>query len=332
MLFEGDHISLIDKKFIDLIKGEIKKGIISFDHNYYHTENLILSTSIDFVLITDQYSALHFKEIGVPSCVCLVEDDLEIFKDYKKDKIYDVLYFGKQKTDRNEICNYLVENGIKIKIISKYDNAYSNHYELAKTINESKLVLGFTKTEATKRKNNPLSYFNFTYSWKGRPFMCGLCNTLLISEYFPAYEMIFKNNELPIFVTKQECLSLIRKYLSDPNLLEDHAKKMSEACKRYVNENSIENIFKFIETLTNKNIKQSIKIPLWYSFLFAKKNLILRLRNNFLITYFKQLHENLFYFEPKFYILYLVFLPLGYLIGILYLVKNIISFLTTKNK
>ena len=193
VLFEGDHVSIIDTIFINQIDETVKKGLVSFDDNYYHFENLILSTSMDFTLVFDEYVKFQFNEIGVESHVCLIEDDNSIFKNYNLEKKYDVLFFGRNKTDRKEIYNYLIENNIKVKTISKNEKAYYDSFELAKIINQSKIIICPTKTETTKRRNNPLYNFHYTYQNKGRVFMVGLSNSLALSEPFPAQDFIFKN-------------------------------------------------------------------------------------------------------------------------------------------
>jgi hypothetical protein len=286
ILFEGDHVSIIDKDFVDSIDVSVKKGLISFDDNYYHAENIILSSSMDFALVTDEYLKIQLQEIGLDSHICLVEDDKNIFKDYGEKKKYDVLFFGKNKTDRKHICSYLESNGIKVKIIKEDDKAYTDHYNLAKVINQSKIVLCPTKTESTKRKNNVLFNYKFTFQHKGRPYMSGLCNSLAISEPFPAYEMIFKLNELPIFYNLDHCLKLIKKYLSNSNLLKKDTEKFHSAVNNYVQKNSIENIEKFICNISKRKTINKIRIPFWYQFLFFKKNLLLRYKNNHIMAFF----------------------------------------------
>ena len=80
VLFEGDHVSIIDTKFVNQIDNTVKKGLLSFDDTYYHFENLILSTSMDFALVGGEYEKFQLNEIGIESHVCLIEDDNSILK------------------------------------------------------------------------------------------------------------------------------------------------------------------------------------------------------------------------------------------------------------
>jgi hypothetical protein len=322
VLFEGDHVSIIDKIFINQIDETVKKGLISFDDNYYHFENLILSTSMDFALVFDEYVKFQFNEIGVESHICLIEDDNSIFKNYNLEKKYDVLFFGRNKTDRKEIFNFLIENNIKVKTISKNEKAYYDNFELAKTINQSKIIICPTKTETTKRTNNPLYNFHYTFQNKGRVFMVGLSNSLALSEPFPAQDFIFKNKELPIFKSKEECLKIINKYLSNNIILKDDTKKFTSAVKLYVEQNSISQLKLFIDKIDKNKNKVKIKIPDWYHFLFFKKNLMLRYRYGFpkslLFTYFDILINSKF----KFLIFFVLLFPIVLLLFIMSFFKK----------
>lgn len=322
VLFEGDHVSIIDTNFVNQIDKNVKKGLISFDDNYYHFENLILSTSMDFTLVTDEYLKFQFKEIGVESHICLIEDDKSIFKNHKNEKKYDVLFFGKNKTDRKEIYNFLIENNIKVKTISKNEKAYHDHFELAKIINQSKIVICPTKTETTKRKNNPLYNFNYTYQIKGRVFMVGLSYSLAISEPFPAQNFIFKNQELPIFKTKEECVEIIHKYLSNNADLINDTAKFSKAVELYVEKNSISQIKFFIDNIDKNKNKPKIKVPSWYYLLFFKKNLMLRYRYGFpkslILTYFDILISS----KSKYSFIFIILFPLVLFLFILAFFKN----------
>ena len=322
VLFEGDHVSIIDKIFINQIDETVKKGLLSFDDNYYHFENLILSTSMDFALVFDEYVKFQFNEIGVESHICLIEDDDSIFKNYNLEKKYDVLFFGRNKTDRKEIYNFLIENNIKVKTISKNEKAYYDNFELAKTINQSKIIICPTKTETTKRTNNPLYNFHYTYQNKGRVFMVGLSNSLALSEPFPAQDFIFKNKELPIFKSKEECLKIINKYLSNNIILKDDTKKFTNAVKLYVEQNSISQLKLFIEKIDKNKNKVKIKIPDWYHFLFFKKNLMLRYRYGFpkslLFTYFDILLNS----KSKFLIFFVLLFPIVLLLFVMSFFKK----------
>ena len=324
VLFEGDHVSIIDTEFVDQIDKTVKKGLLQFDDPYYHFENLILSTSMDFALVGNVYEKYQLNEIGIETHLCFVEDDINIFKNYGEEKKYDVLFFGRNITDREEIYNYLIENNIKVKTITKNEKAFYDDFELAKIINQSKIIICPTKTETTKRKNNPLNNFNYIYQTKGRVFMVGLSNSLALSEPFPAQDVIFKNNVLPIFKSKEECLKKVRLYLSNNVKLKNDTKKFAKATKLFLKKNSITQIKLFIEKIDkfkNKN-RAKIKIPDWYRILFFKKNLMLRYRHGFSISLLFTYLDMLLYSKFKFLILFILFFPIVLIMFIMSLFKK----------
>ena len=93
VLFEGDHISIFDLKFIRLIDDNVKKGLFLQDDYMYHyitTESLHLN---DFVLTGCPLSVLKFQELGYNSFFLPVESDGTIFKNYGEKK-HDVLFLA----------------------------------------------------------------------------------------------------------------------------------------------------------------------------------------------------------------------------------------------
>ena len=121
-------------------------------------------------------------------------------------------------------------------------------------INQSKIILNFTEQDNSKYNITPCLLLNINI-FKGRVYFTGLCGSLCISEYDPSAELLFKNNELPYFKIKNECLSLIRHYLSDES-------KLAEATKKYnINVWSLKDkiYMKKTKNLLMKFLKQKIK-------------------------------------------------------------------------
>ena len=215
VLFEGDHISIFDSKFIKLISNKVKKGLFLQDDYMYHYINRITASACDFVFSGCPLSVLKFQELGYKSFFLPVESDGTIFKDYGENKVHDVLFFGRVKNNRGKITKYLKENGINIIECGPHDKISDTPEKLARLINKSKIVLNFTESDNTTKKNNPISHFKFSYEMKGRVYFTGLCNTLCISEYSPPNELLFNDNELPFLFNEIDCLSLLRDFLSN---------------------------------------------------------------------------------------------------------------------
>ena len=269
VLFEGDHISIFDLKFIRLIDDNVKKGLFLQDDYMYHYINRITASECDFVLTGCPLSVLKFQELGYNSFFLPVESDGTIFKNYGEKKKHDVLFFGRVKNNRSEITKYLKEKGIKVFECGPYDSISDTPEKLAKLINKSKIVLNFTESDNTKKKHNPYSFFKYSYEMKGRVYFTGLCETLCISEYSPPNELLFDDNELPHFFNKEDCLNIITDFLSNNLKLENATKKYSQKCLMYEDGYYIQKIKNFIENNKRKNVK--INIPYWYEFLFFKK-------------------------------------------------------------
>ena len=107
VLFQGDGLSIMDIKFIRLIDNKVKKGIFSWDDPMYHHTNRITASACDFVLSGCPISVLKFQELGYKALFLPVESTNSVFKDLKEKKIYDVLFFGRQKNNRSKYLQYL---------------------------------------------------------------------------------------------------------------------------------------------------------------------------------------------------------------------------------
>ena len=165
--------------------------------------NLLTGCACDFVL-TDPVSSLKFNELGIRSIFSTIEANDNIFKDYKLEKEIDVLFFGRDKTDRKDYINLLKENNINYLSVNPYLEISDTMEKLAKLINKSKIVINLTKSSNGSRYYNPSSALKYGYFFKGRIIMVGMCNSLCVSEYAPSVKLLFPNNELPTFSSKKE--------------------------------------------------------------------------------------------------------------------------------
>ena len=121
-------------KIYKLINNKVKKGLFSWDDKMYHYTNRITASACDFVLSGCPISVTKFQELGIQSIFLPVEANGSIFKDLKEKKIYDVLFFGRQKNNRAEVINYLKDNNIKVFQCGPYDEI-SNTFEKLKQVN-----------------------------------------------------------------------------------------------------------------------------------------------------------------------------------------------------
>ena len=144
-------------------------------------------------------------------------------KDTINKKEIDVLFFGELTADRKEILNYISQQGINLKNVGfDLSNPVKQSDEaLINLILKSKIVLNLSKSRSRSSVNNYSSEnaFKFYYQFKGRVWDAGLYGVLCVSEYSPAQEILFKNNEIPTFFTKEECVAVLQKLLSNDRIL-----------------------------------------------------------------------------------------------------------------
>ena len=299
VLFEGDHISIFDIKFLERIDNNVKKGLFLQDDYMYHYINRITASACDFVFTGCPLSVLKFQELGYKSLFLPVESDGSIFKNYGEKKIYDVLFFGRVKNNRSEITNYLKEKSVNVMECGPYDSISDTPEKLAKLISQSKIVLNFTESDNTNKKRNPLSHIKFSYEMKGRVYYTGLCDSLCVSEYAPPNELLFNNNELPYFKSKDECLNVVKDFLSNDSKLLEATKKYKEKCLEYEDSSYIKKIKNFIDDNTKESKQFELNIPYWYEFIFFKKNIMLRFRSNKFFSFFNQIFESTFLTKYK---------------------------------
>ena len=150
VLFQGDGLSIMNINFIRSIDNSVKKGIFSWDDQIYHHSNRITADACDFVLSGCPISVLKFQELGYKALFLPVESTSSVFKDLKEKKIYDVLFFGRQKNNRSKYLEYLKKNNIKVLECGPYDEISNTFEKLNKLINQSKIILNFTEQDNSK--------------------------------------------------------------------------------------------------------------------------------------------------------------------------------------
>ena len=102
-----------------------------------------------------------------------------------------------------------------------------------------------------------------------------MCGTACVSEFFPGYNLLFNENELEIFYTKEECFEILTKLLKNEEILEKYANKFSTKVQNICDdEREFMPIFNAIENSKYEKVKLS-KVPYWY-LRIAAKQIILR--------------------------------------------------------
>ena len=322
-LFEGDHISIINFDFINSIESK-KKGLILFDDFMYHETNAITGKACNFILSGCPHSSLKFKKKGYQSLFMPMESDGNIFKKYENfQKKNDVLFFGDANRHRRPYINYIRDNDIDIKHVSRENPATRSHHDLVKLINESKIVINFSKAEFLKRTYFGSKKYKSYYQFKGRIYQTGLCGTACITEYSPAHDLIFKDDELISFKTKEECVKILKKILNDSKTLENYSKKFHQKCLEFDDKNYIKKIIQFLESIkfNSPNVKTSKYFPFWYKWIFVKQRLWLRYRNGNFTSFFKEVFDIIFLSKNNSFLGYLLFPLYSLFYSLIFLIR-----------
>ena len=291
VIFEGDHLSLIDYEFINFFDN-VKKGLFILDDFMYHEVNSISGLACDFLLTACPLSASIYKQKRFESIFTPIEANGKIFKKIDIEKEFDVLFFGSVNSNRIGYLEMLKKNNINIKIVSSSSEESKKYSDLTKLINKSKIVINFSKAYPLKKFFSE-SRKNTTYQIKGRIFIAGFCGTACISEYTPALDLIFKNEEIPIFHNEKECLKIIQELLINKNKLNDLSEKFYNSCKKFEDSFIINNIKRSIDKIELKKFTELKKFPFWYKFIFFKQKQWIYFRKGNLRTYCKESAETL---------------------------------------
>ena len=118
---------------------------------------------------------------------------------------------------------------------------------------------------------------------KGKVVEAGLNGAACVSEYSPGLELLFNEEEIPIFYTKEECVKILKKLLNNDELLSKYKNQFtSKACSLFEDKKTFEPVYNAIEKMNHKRV-QLIKMPYWYLRIIAKQILLRNIKLSSLI-------------------------------------------------
>jgi len=287
VVFDVDYFKFINFFFIEKINGK-KKIIITGDDTDQHEMHSVTASACDLVLSHDPLSVLKFKEKGYEAY--MINFEMSNLKNIKNQKEIDVLFFGHLTADRKKFLDYIAKEGILLKNIGHHEHIEGlPEDQLINLISKSKIVLNLSKTRTTSVLNYASeNIYPFYYQFKGRICLSGMIGTACVSEYSPGQEIIFKEDELQTFFSKEECVSILRKLLSDSGLLDKYTSKFtSRVHELWAEKESFKSIYNAIEKANHRKV-QLIKFPYWYLRIAAKQ---IMLRNIKLSTLIKAIFQ-----------------------------------------
>ena len=282
VVFDVDYFKFINFFFIEKINGK-KKIIVTGDDFDQHEMHSITACICDLVLSHCPLSVLKFKEKGHEAY--MINFEISNIKNNKNQKEIDVLFFGNVTKDRKEFLDYLVREDIPLKDVGHQEHVVGlPKDELVKLISKSKIILNFSKSKTDSVLNySSESIYRFHYQFKGRVTLSGLIGTLCVSEYSPGQEIIFKEDELPTFFTKEECVKILKKLLTNNELLEKYTNKFTaKVHELWDDKKNFEPIYKAIEKTENRRVKL-IRFPYWYMRIAAKQIILRNLKLSALV-------------------------------------------------
>ena len=275
VVFDVDYFRFINFFFIEKINCK-KKILFTGDDFELHEMNSITASACDLVLSCDPLSVLKYREKGYEAHYVDGENG-KINKNNNKNKEIDVLFFGVLSPDRKEFLDYIVKEGIFLKNVGHEEATVGlPEDELLKFISKSKIILNLSKSRSDSVRNfSSADIYSFYYQFKGRIILAGLNGVACVSEYSPGQELIFTEDEVPTFFTKEECVKILKKLLGNNELLEKYTNKFTlKVCNLYEDKKSFEPVYKMIEKLNYRRVKL-IKFPYWY-LRIASKQIIMR--------------------------------------------------------
>ena len=283
VVFDVDYFRFINFFFIKKINSK-KKIIMIGDDSDQHEFHAITANACDLVLNSDPFAVLKYKEKGYEAFFLHFESS-KLSKNNESKKEIDVLFYGHITPDRKIILDYIAKEGISLKNVGHEDNiTLLPQDKLLNLISKSKIVLNLSKTRSTVLLNYASeSVYKFYYQFKGRLMVPGLYGTACVSEYSPGQALLFSEEEVPTFFTKEECVKILKKLLNNDELLTKYTNKYtSKICDLFEEKKSFEIIYNAIKKSNHRKV-ELIKIPYWYLRIAAKQILLRNLKLSNLI-------------------------------------------------
>ena len=274
VVFDVDYFRFINFFFIKKINSK-KKIIMIGDDSDQHEFHAITANACDLVLNSDPLAVLKYKEKGYEAFFFHFESS-KLIKNSESKKEIDVLFYGHITPDRKIILDYIAKEGISLKNVGHEDNiTMLPQDKLLNLISKSKIVLNLSKTRSTVLLNYASeSVYKFYYQFKGKLMVAGLHGTACVSEYSPGQALLFSEEEVPTFFTKEECAKILKKLLNNNELLAKYTNKFtSKVCNLFEEKKSFEPIYNAIEKSNYRRV-ELIKIPYWYLRISAKQILL----------------------------------------------------------
>ena len=222
----------------------------------FRNSSRFYSLFFDYCLIFQKNYLDLYKKEGIKDIYPFFGANVDVFKNKKYAKEFDVSFIGTPKANRYSAIKYLISKGINLKIAGagweKYPDLKDfcigklSTEESVDLINKSRISLSFTR--------NHLGNLHFN----SRLFEIMACKSFALGEHFNGYEELYSKKELDMFRDEKELVKKVKYYLGN----EKEREKMAErAYRKTINNFSYENQLKKIFSSILKNDKKNKPLP-----------------------------------------------------------------------
>lgn len=235
-VFNVDFFSNIDYLLINSIQIPYK-WLLAHDDPTHHVRNSItaIQAQVDGIIVADPVSGLKYRSLGFNTFFLPLEGGVvySLPDNPEQDRPIDVLFIGRgDLANRREYLQVLEGAGIKVRHEGG-EVSRLTYDEMVQLLRQAKLVLNFSLNTVQESDSIEPSVYRYLFEWKGRILEAGLCGALCVSEYAPSLELLFEEEEIPMFENPEQCIALIQRLLSDLKLQQSYRERFVSKCRLY---------------------------------------------------------------------------------------------------
>lgn len=224
-------LELFSCEFSLVFIEELRKSCYVFSYfsdifEYFDNRHRFLAQVLDLAFVDDYFEKFKFKIYGIDSLLMFSSFDVNVYKDFGKDKKkdIDVSFVGRMdRIGRKEYIDFLTRHGFKVEVYGVgSQNGLVSREKMIEILNSSKINLNFTgiscvvenKVESRMRQ------------LKGHCQEAALTNSFVLSENAPLIERLFQiGSEIDVFDNADELLEKVKFYLENDDIRERLAHK-----------------------------------------------------------------------------------------------------------
>jgi spore maturation protein CgeB len=195
------------------------KVIVAFGDEdiFFESLYIYLGLFFDYIITGEKKYLNSYRKKGIKNVRYMTGINTRSFRPLNLEKKYDVTFIGHptpEKSGRYEVIKFLKEKNIDISLFGRawenypdlkgiYKGVLTNE-ELVKVINQSKIVLGLSRSSYGKLQI------------KGKIFETSACKAFTLTEYYSEYSKFFKEGrEMIMFKDMKDLLNKIEYYLKN---------------------------------------------------------------------------------------------------------------------